>query len=236
MAATASHDIKLLGSRPSPFVNRVQFALNLKSIEYEFIQENTMAKSELLLKSNPIHKKIPVFFHGDKPICESLIIVQYIDDAFPDGPSILPSDPFDRSMARFWAAYIEDKWLPLFRQLREAKEESSKDEIMEKISEGVKLLEDAFVKLSKGKGFFGGETIGYVDIALGCYLGWFQVHHTVSNLKIFDETSSPALVEWIERFKNHEAIKGTLPEIEELLNLVKMMEAAKAAAESEVKA
>ncbi|CAI9112998.1 OLC1v1013516C1 [Oldenlandia corymbosa var. corymbosa] len=108
MAATASHDIKLLGSRPSPFVNRVQFALNLKSIEYEFIQENTMAKSELLLKSNPIHKKIPIFFHGDKPISESLVIVQYIDDAFPDGPSILPSDPFDRSMARFWAAYIED--------------------------------------------------------------------------------------------------------------------------------
>ncbi|CAI9092770.1 OLC1v1028100C1 [Oldenlandia corymbosa var. corymbosa] len=229
----AAKDVKLLGARPSPFVNRVQFALNLKSIDYEFIPTNPMAKTELLLKSNPIHKKIPVFFHGDKTICESLVIVQYIDEAFPDGPSILPSDPHDRSTARFWAAYIDDKWFPLFRSLRDAKEEESKAEIVEKISQGVKPLEDAFVKLSSGKGFFGGDTIGYVDIVLGCFLGWLKVNETISNFKIFDETKTPALAEWSERFKNHEAVKGTLPETEELFNILKMMQAAQAAAQSE---
>ncbi|KAJ8547842.1 hypothetical protein K7X08_021078 [Anisodus acutangulus] len=61
-------------------------------------------KSELLLKSNPVHKKIPVFIHGDNTICESLVIVQY-------SPSILPSDPHDRAISRFWAAYIDDKVL-----------------------------------------------------------------------------------------------------------------------------
>ena len=101
--------VKLIGDRPSPFVNRVQIALNLKSVDYDFLEETFGSKSELLLKSNPVHKKIPVLIHNDKPICESLIIVQYIDQVWASGPSILPSDPYDRAIARFWGAYIDIK-------------------------------------------------------------------------------------------------------------------------------
>ncbi|KAG8366269.1 hypothetical protein BUALT_Bualt17G0058900 [Buddleja alternifolia] len=110
----ASNDVKLLGVWPSAFVNRVMMALKIKSIKYEFIETNPHEKTELLVKSNPVHKKIPVLFRGDEIICESLVIVQYIDDAWVDGPSILPSDPYDRAVARFWAAYIDEKWFLLF--------------------------------------------------------------------------------------------------------------------------
>lgn len=101
--------VKLLGTWSCPYVNRAQLALCLKSIDYEFIEENTLQKSEMLLKSNPVHKKIPVLIHGDKSVCESRIIVEYIGDAFATGPSILPSDAYDHALARFWAAYIDDK-------------------------------------------------------------------------------------------------------------------------------
>lgn len=104
----AKNELQLLGSWASPFATRVQVALKLKSIEYEFIEENFYSeKSERLLKANPVHKKIPVLVHNQKPICESLVILQYIDDAWADGPSILPSDPYDRAMARFWASYVD---------------------------------------------------------------------------------------------------------------------------------
>ncbi|XP_022556390.1 glutathione S-transferase U18 isoform X2 [Brassica napus] len=104
-------DVKLIGSWASVFVMRTRIALNLKSISYEFLQETYGTKSELLLKSNPVHKKMPVLIHADKPVCESNIIVQYIDEAWSSyGPSILPSQPYDRAIARFWAAYVDDKY------------------------------------------------------------------------------------------------------------------------------
>ncbi|KAG5521090.1 hypothetical protein RHGRI_033597 [Rhododendron griersonianum] len=101
--------VKVLGAPVSPYGNRVEIALNLKSVDYELLVEHYGSFSELLLKSNPVHKKVPVMIHGKKPICESLIIVQYIDEVWTNGPSILPSDPYDRAIARFWAAYVDDK-------------------------------------------------------------------------------------------------------------------------------
>lgn len=102
--------VTLLGAFFSPFVNRVQIAFNLKSVGYNYNEEIFTSKSDLLLRSNPIHKLVPVLIHKDKIVCESLIIVEYIDQVWTDnGCSILPSDPYDRSVAQIWAAYVDDK-------------------------------------------------------------------------------------------------------------------------------
>ncbi|KAK9001444.1 hypothetical protein V6N11_083227 [Hibiscus sabdariffa] len=64
------------------------------------------AKSELLLRSNPVHKRVFVLIHGDhNPFCESLVIIRYIDETWSSGPSTLPSDPKERAVPLFWAAY-----------------------------------------------------------------------------------------------------------------------------------
>jgi len=221
----ASSDVKVLGARLSPYVNRVQIALNLKSVDYEFLEEKLGSKSELLLKSNPVHKKIPVMIHGGKPICESLIIVQYIDEVWTDGPSILPSDPYDRAMARFWAAYVDDKWWPTLRGLRNAEGEEAKAAALEQVREGLVLLEDAFIKCGKGKGFFGGDTIGYLDIAFGSFLGWVRTTEKMADIKLIDETKTPGLFGWAKRFGSNAAVKDVIPETDKIVELVKLMAA-----------
>ncbi|XP_004300630.1 PREDICTED: glutathione S-transferase U17-like [Fragaria vesca subsp. vesca] len=219
----AKNDVKLIGAWPSPFVLRARIALNVKSVEYEFLQETLGTKSELLLKSNPVHKKIPVLIHNDKPICESLIIVEYIDEAWASGPSILPSDPYDRAIARFWAAYIDEKWFPAMKGIAAATDDEARKAAVGQVAEGLALLEEAFQKISKGKSFFGGDHIGYLDIAFGGLLGWFRVTEGMGGIKLINETKTPGLLKWAEKFAADPAVKDVLPEIEKLTEFSKVI-------------
>uniref|UniRef100_A0A8R7UU56 Glutathione S-transferase n=1 Tax=Triticum urartu TaxID=4572 RepID=A0A8R7UU56_TRIUA len=137
-------DLKLLGAWPSPFVTRVKLALALKGLSYEDVEENLYNKSELLLKSNPVHKKIPVLIHNGAPVCESMIIVQYIDDVFAStGPSLLPADPYERAIARFWMAHVDDKLVAPWRQWLRGKTEEEKSEGKKQAFAAVEVLEGA---------------------------------------------------------------------------------------------
>jgi glutathione S-transferase len=106
--------LKLVGQWASPFVTRVKLTLLLKGLSYDYVEEDLRNKSELLLSSNPVHKSVPVLIHDGKPICETQIILQYIDEVFAGtSPTLFPADPYDRAVARFWVGYIDDKVLTL---------------------------------------------------------------------------------------------------------------------------
>ncbi|URE32755.1 glutathione s-transferase [Musa troglodytarum] len=102
-------ELVLLNCWASPYGMRCRIALAEKRVEYEHKDENLMEKSPLLLQSNPVHKKIPVLVHGGKPVCESLVIVQYVDEAWPDRAPLLPADAYGRAQARFWADFVDKK-------------------------------------------------------------------------------------------------------------------------------
>ncbi|GLT92615.1 hypothetical protein SLE2022_104460 [Rubroshorea leprosula] len=103
-------EVKLFGTCGSPFRRRVEIALKLKGLPYELNEEDLSNKSPLLMKYNPVHKKIPVLLHNRKPIATSLVILEYIDETWKGYP-ILPQVPRERARARFWAKFMDEKCL-----------------------------------------------------------------------------------------------------------------------------
>ncbi|KAJ8750467.1 hypothetical protein K2173_015607 [Erythroxylum novogranatense] len=207
--------VKLLGTWASPFSRRIEIALKLKGIQYEYSEENLSDKSPLLLKYNPVHKKVPVFLHNGKPVAESLVILEYIDETWKDHP-ILPKHPYDRAIARFWAKFVDEKILQTLYKARSAKDEEL-PKIIEEAGEQMKILENEL----EGKEFFGGETIGYLDIVAFSVAYWFQVHLEVLGVKFLTEEKFPVVCKWIGRLLDIEVVKSCVPPRDKYLAHIK---------------
>ncbi|KAF8391046.1 hypothetical protein HHK36_023346 [Tetracentron sinense] len=200
-------EVVLLDFWPSPFGMRVRIVLAEKGIKYEYKEENLWDKGPLLLKMNPVHKKIPVLIHNGKPICESLIMVQYIDEVWKDESPILPSDPYQRAQARFWADFVDKKasfsiysvgtkvWMTKGEEQETAKKE---------FIECLKLLEGEL----GDKPYFGGQNIGFVDVALVPFYCWFYAFETCGNFSI--EAECPTLIGWAKRCMEKESVSNSL--------------------------
>ncbi|KAG6528140.1 hypothetical protein ZIOFF_010289 [Zingiber officinale] len=79
------------------------------------------------------------------------------------------------------------------------------------------LLEEAFTECGKGKGFFGGDAVGYLDIALGSGLGWIMAVEKGKSVKLLDAEELPRLAGWAKRFLVEESVKGLVPDGDEYL-------------------
>ncbi|XP_042500994.1 probable glutathione S-transferase [Macadamia integrifolia] len=206
-----AEEVKVLGMWISPFSRRVELALKLKGVSYEYIEEDLANKSPLLLKYNPIHKKIPVLLHNEKTIIESIVILEYIEETWK-GYSLLPEDPYQKAIARFWAKFIDEKcwtavWIACWSEGKE------QEKAMEEAWEHLRTLENEL----KGKKFFGGETIGFVDIAANFIAFWVGVFEEVTGIKLLDEEKLPILCRWIEEFLSCDVVKECLPPRDELI-------------------
>nr|ADB11328.1 tau class glutathione transferase GSTU46 [Populus trichocarpa] len=198
--------VKLIGSYTSLFCTRVEWALKLKGVQYEYVEDDVFNKSPLLLKHNPVHKKVPVLVHDDKPIPESLVILQYIDETWNDN-NLLPQDSYERAMAHFWAKFTEEKCL-METFTAAYKEGEEKERAIESAQESFAFLE----KLIQGKKFFSGDDkIGYLDLAMGWIPLCLDIIEEVGDMKLVDAEKFPSLLEWAQNFTEIPLIKERLP-------------------------
>ncbi|XP_011012342.1 PREDICTED: probable glutathione S-transferase [Populus euphratica] len=211
----AGDQVTLLVFWASPFGMRVRIALAEKGVKYEYSEQDLRNKSALLLQMNPVHKKIPVLVHDGKPVCESLIIVQYIDEVWKDKAPLLPSDPYQRAQSRFWADFVDKKLYYLGRKILTTKgedQEAAKKDFIDSL----KLLEGEL----GDKRYFVGETFGYVDVALIPFYCWFYAYETVGNINI--EAVCPKLIAYCRRCLEKESVSKSLDDPQKVSDFVVM--------------
>ncbi|XP_044510475.1 glutathione S-transferase U7-like [Mangifera indica] len=211
-----AEEVKLLKTWSSPFGLRIVWALKLKGIHFDPIDEDLSNKSSLLLQYNPVYKKIPVLVHNGKPISESLVILEYVDETWKQNP-LMPQDPYERAIARFWAKFGDDK---VFLSIWSVFIKQGKDqEALQEAMENLKFLEENL----KGKKFFGGEKIGYLDIALGWLANLVSLFEEIIDIKIIDKERFPLLFGWIQEFSQAPIIKESWPPHDKMLTKFQIM-------------
>ncbi|XP_027937862.1 probable glutathione S-transferase [Vigna unguiculata] len=201
-------EVRLHGFWYSPFTLRVVWTLKLKDIPYQYIEEDRYNKSLQLLQYNPVHKKTPVLVHNEKPLCESMIIVEYLDEIWPHNP-LLPSDPYNRALARFWVNYTEETFsagVAFYRSNSDEEREKS----IENLSKHLMVVENQC--FGGEKKIFGGEVINIVDIAFGSMFKFFEVAEDIIGVKVLQDEKFPQLCSWYNNFKNIPVIKENLPD------------------------
>jgi len=89
--------LKLYGFAVSNYFNMVRMALDAKGLDYETVVSMPSQEDDWLQKS-PLGK-VPVLETDDGCLSETLVILDYLEDAYPENP-LFPADPFAKAQVR----------------------------------------------------------------------------------------------------------------------------------------
>jgi glutathione S-transferase len=201
-------------TRPfSPYCWRTRMALAHKGLTAESIPWRFTEKAAIAPHGS---EKVPVMLDGDKPVADSWIIANYLEDTYPDRPSLFGGEG-GRAMARFmnwWGdiaivggifpmivADIPNKLAEVdadyFRRSREARFGKPLEEVTATRDQAVTAFRKSLDPLRltlKAQPFLGGERPSYADYIV---FGGFQWARVVSPFRLLEETDP--VYAWRER-------------------------------------
>nr|XP_009768455.1 PREDICTED: glutathione S-transferase U10-like [Nicotiana sylvestris] len=203
--------VTLHGMWISSYAKTVELALKIKGIAFDYVEEDLSNKSSLLLKYNPVYKKVPVLLHRGRPVSESLVILEYIDETWKNQPRFLPDDPYERARVRFWAIYcrqISDTMKKAFISAQEVDEDRAFDEFFEKLQ----VMEEGMKDIFPGERSNNcSENLGLLDIIIVGSLGTYKAAEEVLGMKVLDPERNPFIYSWVNTLLELPLVKQTLP-------------------------
>ncbi|XP_006367675.1 probable glutathione S-transferase [Solanum tuberosum] len=202
--------VKLLGFWYSPFTHRVEWALKIKGVKYEYTEIEQDKKNLPRLEDYPSYKQVPVLIDNDRSICGSMVILEYIAEKF-GRTSILPDDFCDRALARFWANFLHNK-METVRNAFLGKGKVQEKSIVE-VCEMLKILGDKL----EGKTFFVANEFGFADIVANMVGFWLGVYQEVSGVELVTEKKFPIFCVWRDKYVNCSQVKKYLPSRDKLI-------------------
>lgn len=148
--------LELVSFKVCPFVQRSVIALNLKGVEYTITHINPQDTPDWFKQISPMGK-VPVLLVDGKPLFESAVILEYLDEVYP--PQLHPADPLAKAEQRAWIEFCSELIMRQFRMLT-AKDEAAFTEARDSLQQGMQRLESALDAVGP---FFTGTEMKLVD-------------------------------------------------------------------------
>jgi glutathione S-transferase len=161
--------LTLAGFSVSNYHNKVKLALYEKGIAFDE-QLNWASKDEETLCCSPLGK-VPFLKTDQGALCESQVILEYLEDAFPENP-LLPSDPWQRAKVRELIAFMELHLELVARRLYPQAFFGGKvsESLIERTRPELERNVAAFARLARFSPFVAGERFTLADCAAYVHL------------------------------------------------------------------
>ena len=163
--------LKLCGLQMSNYYNKVKIALIEKGVSFK--EETAMISQDPAFLARSPLGKIPFLDLGNgQTLCESQVILEYLEDAYPQVP-LLPKDPLARARMRELIAVLELNFELVARRLYWAAffggpppSEETKKEVRRELKKGLRAIR----QLAKFSPYAAGTEFGWADCAAANHL------------------------------------------------------------------
>ncbi|PON20784.1 hypothetical protein TGAM01_v210385 [Trichoderma gamsii] len=218
-------DLKLYAASFCPFSHRVWIALEAKGQPYQYIETDPFKRPAPtpLLEANP-RGRVPAIRQGDWACSESAVILEYLEDIYPDIP-LFPSDPRLRANCRLWIDHINALLIPTFFSLLQSSSSSSSpttisnsSSIPSTSSSSLGLLQShltALVLAADEQGpYFLGPSLSLVDVHFAPFalrLGRILRHrHPNAVFLLVDAVPDTRWRRWLEALERNTHVQATM--------------------------
>jgi glutathione S-transferase len=186
-------------------VERIALALAHKGVEVEYVDVGYDDRSEVVRISG--QELVPVLVDGDRVVTDSPVILEYLEERFPE-PPLFPADPARREELRTFLDWFNGLWKrpPNLIVAEESKPEPDSARIAE-LERRIEAALPRFEALLTGRDYLFGDELTAADVTAFPFLKYAVVweegdehrFHEVLRDAMRLDGRYPALEAWIRR-------------------------------------
>jgi ganglioside-induced differentiation-associated protein 1 len=89
---------------------KVRITLRAKGLDWKAIPVDLFKAEQYSPEYRKLNPKgvVPTLVHDGKPVIESTLICEYIDQTFTQAPRLIPADPWLQARMRLWSKLVDD--------------------------------------------------------------------------------------------------------------------------------
>jgi glutathione S-transferase len=181
--------ITLYDAARCPYCARVRIVLAEKGVEVDVVEIDLSDRPAWIYEKNPTGRVPVVEEDGGRPLPESAVIMEFLEERYPE-PPLLPPDPADRAAVRLHVFRDHELTDPYYAFRR------GEDGAREQLDAALGRLD---VTLGE-RPFLGGTEYGLADIAL---VPWLLRARDMLGVEL---DGFPALSAWLARLEQRPAV------------------------------
>ena len=166
-----------------PFCHRCQLVLLEKGAAFRTVQIERSKKQDSKHVLSP-YMRVPVLWHDGRPVYESSIINEYLEEVFPT-PALLPEDAVQKALARFWIDFCNTRFMPAYFNLLKERNPERRARLKADLMDHLKFIETvALANVTEAEPYWMGHDVTLVDYAFYPFFERFASVETYRDITV----------------------------------------------------